>query len=117
MSNRKPRLLFLDDEQWRHTIAEQRYGQKFVVFHCRTVSQVAACLEGARFDVISLDHDLLGRRTGMDAAKLVGDLFSDRRPAQIIIHSWNLPAAQAMFQHLSSKGYPFVLLQPFEAPR
>jgi hypothetical protein len=111
----KPRLLFLDDEYWRHNTADERYGQKFDVFHCLTVSQLSAAIEGERFDVISLDHDLAEAKTGMHAVRAVCELPSWKQPGQVIVHSWNQPAAENMVSYLRQAGLN-VVREMFRAP-
>lgn len=102
----KPRLLFLDDEQWRHKKADERYGGDFDVFHCWTVNQLRSALElGEKpFSVISLDHDLGNSLTGMHAVNAVIELPAWKRPATVIVHTWNAPAGDAMVARLRSSG-------------
>ena len=112
----KPRMLFLDDEDWRHKLADERYASRFDVTHARTVNQFRRDLEFGEFQAVSLDHDLGTVLTGMSAARDLCALSSGKRPNVVIVHSWNVPAADAMVVELERSGYR-VIRKPFEAPK
>lgn len=111
----KQRMLFLDDEDWRHRLADERYGQRFDVFHCRTVAQVRASLHHDKFDVVSLDHDLAERLTGMHAVEALCEMPQFKRPDTVVVHSWNVSAADMMVFKLERNGFR-VVRKMFRAP-
>jgi CheY-like chemotaxis protein len=114
------RILFLDDDELRHRlIAEQLIGHDATA--TRTVAETAKALEGAPFDLACLDHDLGGlqmvdseeEETGHTVAKLIAAMPPERRPRQIIVHSFNSVGAGRMVQVLKAAGYENVEWHPF----
>jgi len=112
----KPRMLFLDDEEWRHDFARKLYGRKYDLFQPHGLDQFRACLRRERFEVMSLDHDLGDDRagTGMDAVNEICALPQDKRPSIVIVHSWNVPASMRMVTALTVAGFR-VHRKPFSA--
>lgn len=100
------KILFLDDERWRHEAMDSRHPQD-VVQHVRTIRQFKAALESERFDLVSLDHDLddIGSETGMDAVSYLIAMPRELVPAVIVVHSWNERAADHMVRTLQNAGF------------
>jgi hypothetical protein len=91
----------------------------------KTIDAFTEAVRGERFDEVWLDHDLqevpgntvTERRqvrvlTGCDAAKLLVRLPVEKRPGEVIIHSWNSPGARVMDKLLYDAGIK-VTKQPF----
>lgn len=117
------RRLFLDDNTQRHQIFSLWYPDAFRV---TTIADLLSALDGERFDEIWLDHDLQEvpgntvkvygtekELTGQDAAVHVARLPDDKKPTQVVIHSWNPPGASLMYQILRDAGVRAVKA-PFE---
>lgn len=107
------RILILDDNAARHTALAQQYlGCDRV--HCWNVAEALAALAGDRFDVAQLDHDLqdicairIGartERTGADVADHIARMAPEKRPALVIVHSWNPHGAERMMATLLGAG-------------
>lgn len=118
----KKRLLFLDDNPYRHNQTDVAYpSSRYDVVHCYTLDDFLNALEAFdRFDVVSLDHDLNDfhsksvsfdgqEATGMDACGfLANKRFRSKVPDTIIVHSVNPCGAQNMCHFLASHGFrPF----------
>lgn len=110
------RILVLDDDEQRHEIFAKRLRGNEVK-HVFTSSQAIEALQNAflaPFDLAYLDHDL-GEKindpyprevTGDDVARwMVMELPIERRPKQIIIHSWNPDGARRMANRLYEAGF------------
>jgi hypothetical protein len=116
------RILFLDDEAWRHDAVDKVFDGH-VVHHCYDMDSFMETLKEPKFDLISLDHDLGDivtfddgykyERTGQDCARyLAQNLPSDKMPRRVVIHSWNPAGARAMYQILWDAGIRS-FLEPF----
>lgn len=126
-ANQRQRILFLDDAQLRHDAFAQRHLADDVV-HVRTAEQAIRALdESPRFDVAYLDYDLAeefyltisgGTRetpepgdppyapgTGMEVVEHIVRMPTQRRPARVIIHSWN-PIGREMLERLQRERVP-----------
>lgn len=107
------RVLFLDDEDWRHRVADERWSEA-ELWHARTVQQFRNALDGWRFDVVSLDHDLGDGEDGKAAVRHLVGLELDPKP-RVIVHSWNPVAAPIMVDDLIRAGFD-VKREMFSAP-
>jgi hypothetical protein len=117
------KVLFLDDMPARHRVASQWFpaGTDIVRAH-DAYECIGLYLFGqsskAPFDVVSLDRDLGERRTGEDVVdqilRLHAALPELARP-RFAVHSWNLPAAERMFNRLQWAGFE-VTREPFSPP-
>ena len=119
------RILILDDDGVRHAAFAARYADADRV-HVRSVAEALAALhgDGPRFGLATLDHDLgewikgcYGERiecTGLDVAVAIARMDEERRPARVIVHSWNPPGALRMLDYLRDAGVPCVY-EPFAA--
>lgn len=127
----KPKALFLDDERWRHASFDKRHRDSHDVFHAYTIKQFTKLVAEHTFELISLDHDLAdpeffvspggvtlaraAEETGMDAVEALGVLVAPGSAA-VIVHSWNVPAANRMMARLRELGFS-PIRQMFEAER
>jgi hypothetical protein len=119
------RFLFLDDDNQRHMTFTKRYWDNERV-HVNTFERFCDAINGPKFDVIFLDHDLndfgensiengtYGTRelTGYDCCVMLAKLPDDKRPNLVIIHSWNTPGATRMAAYLKDFGFS-VVVDPF----
>ncbi len=107
MSNRL-RVLVLDDDKDRHAWVRELYPRHEVV-SAYTAVEVLGLLQGEKWDILHLDHDLADRdpanatvihdgtmvrpADGRDVARWLVAHF-DRCPLRIWIHSWADEAAE-----------------------
>lgn len=95
------RILFLDDDQWRHDLAlEANRGHD--VTYVWTAAEAEEAMAAERFDLASLDHDL-GEEVdndGMHAARWLAD-HPRWAPRMVVIHSWNPVAAAGMVEEIA----------------
>lgn len=104
------KILVLDDDQYRLKQFQQRLIGHVV--HCtETASDTIKMLSEESFDVVFLDHDLGGTAyvpsgpgTGYEVAKWLSE-HVDRKPKQIVIHSFNAPGANNMKSLLPEAFY------------
>jgi hypothetical protein len=127
------RLLILDDDPSRHAHFAKKFAEHERV-HCFTFDEFEReLLYGERFHATLLDHDLADfgtpsviegcsvygsqesqELTGTDAALLMANrLLPEKRPDQVVIHSWNIPGAARMAAILRDAGFENVVVQPF----
>ena len=100
------KILILDDDRERHDAFEKVLGSQYVV-HTYDLDRAAdAVKSGAPFDLALLDHDLGTVGNGLHFAEWLTCVDADRRPAQVIVHSWNIPAADRMVDVLRKAGMP-----------
>jgi CheY-like chemotaxis protein len=121
-----PRVLVLDDDPERHDWFRRWYGSlDYTAVH--TATQAIQALDGARFDVIFLDHDLgdfatdrasgWTNSTGYDVVQfMVSELPEAKRPELVAIHSWNPAGAQRMQDALMASGIR-AILRPFSCAK
>ena len=126
------RILVLDDMKVRHEAFGRIYSEHEVV-SVYTYTEFLRQLEGARFDLIHLDHDLgdavsnpdtwvdgwgsTREFTGGHAALRVCELSEDMRPHAVVVHSVNTSGAVQMLKDLRRVGID-CKWEPFgEAPR
>jgi CheY-like chemotaxis protein len=121
------KILVLDDDDIRHEAFALEF-EKHIVTHVRTYDEAVTALDGERFDLIQLDHDLndfpllrqskaesiVGKfeMTGYDVAKVIAALPDEKKPGRVVIHSWNPPGARAMHEVLFRANIR-VSIQPF----
>lgn len=110
-------ILFLDDSPERTAKFKASYPDAVCVV------SAAACIEKLQagpWQVVSLDHDLGGRTfddsgredCGMEVVRwIIRNRPSIRR---VIVHSWNVPAAQRMVDDLRRRDYT-VTYAPFDS--
>lgn len=126
------RILVLDDDDNRHAYFRRQFIGHDVT-HVHTYSEcMAALLSTPNFEVVFLDHDLNdnGYRSLADsrpghtpkdptfysgppeeldgrcvAEDMVTILPEDKRPYQVIVHSWNPEGAKEMLATLRDGGY------------
>lgn len=115
------RILFLDDDAERHKrLSRDAIGHD--VTHVWSVFGARKALEaGPRFDIAFLDHDLGGRQlvapgedTGYAVAQTIAAMLEDRRPREVILHSFNPVGTVAMERILRDAGV-LVRRAPFGA--
>jgi hypothetical protein len=114
------KILILDDDLDRHHSFARLFTPKHSTLHVQSVAKCVEALRETRFDVVFLDHDLAdfcdentevgmyGSRdlTGVDVALFMAkDLPEDRRPGEIIVHSWNPAGAKRMVETLQGAGF------------
>lgn len=112
------RILFLDDDEWRHLRFRAISGGHEVA-HVRTHDEAIAALAARRFDQAWLDHDLSqrqtqralagldsgGEKTGLDVARYIAEtLAPELRPPLVVIHSLNPPGGDRMQAVLRAAG-------------
>lgn len=124
------RILVLDDQDTRHEQIRARLMGHDVT-HAYLWSDFARALDGERFDVIMLDHDLgdmieqerkpgmYGASTvydGQDAARAVAELPEHKWPRFTLVHSWNEDGAKRMVDVLIGTMRPGVRRAMFGRP-
>lgn len=103
------KILFLDDDELRHTYAAQALiGHD--VHHVRTVPEALASLAEHEFDVAMLDHDLGGTQyapsdeeSGYQVAVAIAERVTPA-PRRVVVHSYNQPGAARMVTALRGGG-------------
>lgn len=125
------RILVLDDDDNRHAYFDKQFPNDDVN-HVHTYSKcVATLLSDDKFDVVFLDHDLndhgykslasdkdgyiqrsmtqFSRPYELDGRDVVEDMVqflpAEKRPGQVIVHSWNPSGAQEMMKMLKDAGF------------
>ena len=103
------KILVLEDDTYRATFFIERFCDSDL-YITEKVDAAIDYLENIFFDYIFLDHDL-GDDNGCGAdvaAYLANNPENPNNDTNIIIHSWNVPAAKAMKAKL-----PQSVLAPF----
>lgn len=119
------RVLILDDDPQRHeTFLRMFASHDIEVRQAFTAQQAINILNLTdRFDLVCLDHDLgefsetlIGEPgCGMDVAEFIFLHIDQKKlPKQVLIHSWNAPAAKRMEETIRGTGIK-VLATPFKA--
>ena len=119
------RILFLDDDGLRHDRFRSMVAPSHSVRYVWTAEEAIEALLTDSFDIACLDHDLGGKQfvpsegaeaTGYTVAKAIAEM--DRKPAQVIVHSFNAVGAQNMVECLTAAGVNAVrlLFGTFEVP-
>ena len=111
-------ILFLDDELWRHEAVSKWEEQQEDAITLSFESEDAINLLCEEyFDIVFLDHDLVGGRhllepiaqSGMDVVDFLVE-ESERpesdvwMPGLVVVHSWNSHAAFVMVEKLKKAG-------------
>lgn len=110
------RILFLDDSEERHAQFARQHPE--AVREYTAWATIEALRLSPRFDVVYLDHDLGTTETGMDVVDFIVQMSEEDRPLRVVVHSYNVPAAQLrMLPALNRAGIP-TTHEPFalEAP-
>ena len=97
------RILFLDDDPRRHE-EFARIADGHSIVHVWRVDEAKAYLDRMRFDLCCLDNDLATEafgREGYEVAEYIAAAPRSRRPARVLIHSWNETRARDMYTVLS----------------
>lgn len=120
------RVLFLDDNLNRAKLAIETFKNDDLFLSpsaSHAVSTLEECVDTSPWDLVMLDHDLGGEENAWQEGKeptgmVVVDWIVEHRPAikRIVIHSWNVPAAERMVSKLIFSGYsavrkPFAIMQ------
>lgn len=110
-------ILFMDDQEIRHDLAEKYLSKDHVILHAYTADEaigiILACQE--RIGLAMLDHDLQDFYTGEDGCKyerhgvyflerMFRDVPKDMLPAQFILHSFNPVGVNNMYAILKGKN-------------
>lgn len=107
------RILFLDDMPARHRVATQWFPANSDIVRAHDAYEcIGFYLFGQSseepFDLVSLDRDLGGRRSGEDVVDQILRLhvaLPDLNRPLFAVHSWNIPAAQRMEVRLRGAGF------------
>jgi DNA-binding NtrC family response regulator len=111
-------ILFIDDEDYRHDLTEQKLGDQHCIFHAFDYTEAVSLLENkhVKYGVVMFDHDLGGGRDGSAIAGFVlNKLDEDRFPAQAIVHSLNPTVARNIESKLTTAGIT-TRVEPFSVP-
>lgn len=118
------KMLFLDDMQERHDSLKDQMKHKYEweITHVYSCDEAIKKLQEESFDVVSLDHDLsietimkeppLGEKSGYDVAMFISEMPEDKRPENVVLHTWNSNGAKRMMDALKGKVEK-VLYLPF----
>ena len=111
------RVLVLDDDDNRHN-AFRHWLIGTVADHAHTAKEARAFLQGSRYDLVCLDHDLdinatLGRdphdETGADVAEYIRlHLPLEKQPLLVLVHSVNPAGSWLIEQIIGEAGIPVV---------
>lgn len=106
------RMLFLDDEQWRHDGQRVMQSHRYAIDHVYNVTQAISALKETCYDLVSLDHDLQedhyrtdqpsGTGTGLEVARYIA--ANPSCCARVIVHSLNDVGARRMITELHAAG-------------
>ena len=99
------KILFFDDERWRHDLFEPRErGNE--IHHAYTVRQFKHAISRHVFDMISFDYDITDDKseTGMDAVNALLATPGLRWPNRVVVHSWNSRGAGEMVARFREAG-------------
>lgn len=116
------KILILEDDPNRVDIFRATLGDRHSLAFTETASAAIAAIDSTSFDVIFLDHDLGGQthvaasdvNTGSEVVRHLAHVRQDTNlDAPIIIHSMNIPEAQAMQKRLIAAGFRHVYQIPF----
>ncbi len=114
------KILFLDDSETRLNQAANYFGEEELYLARTAQIAINRLSSGISWDLVMLDHDL-GRKymqdsedpgSGMEVVRYIERSLPEIK--EIIIHSWNPPAANSMRFRLLGQGYN-VTYQPFQS--
>jgi CheY-like chemotaxis protein len=122
------RILVLDDDDTRHEWFKE-YFKDFEAQHVYTVDgAITALIADPQYDFVFLDHDLNDNQyksvthidgdnipgfvgqcrkelTGLDVTLFIARILEpEKRPKEVVVHSWNPPGAERMIQMLREVG-------------
>ena len=103
------KILILEDDSYRVNFFLEKFSDDELIITENSYVAVDY-LEKEVFNHIFLDHDLGdGNGCGLDVANyLYNNPLNKNNKANIIIHSWNVPAAESMVQKLIQANHiPF----------
>ena len=103
------KILVLEDDSYRVTTFIEKFCN-YELCITENAGRAVEYLEEIIFDYIFLDHDLgLNNGCGADvAAYLANNPNNTNNKSNIIIHSWNIPAVEAMQNKLPQAEFiPF----------
>jgi CheY-like chemotaxis protein len=115
------RVLILDDDQERHEAFAFRFaGRGTTAVHVHSAVEAVEALSDAsleRFGLAQLDHDLdpdfrSNTPNGLIVAEYIAAMPVERRPAFVVIHSWN-PAGAARMARALLAANVVVAYKPF----
>ncbi len=120
------RILILDDDDIRHEAFTRRLHIKHDCVHVHTAQGAMEALHAnPAFDIVFLDHDLNDHQytstetlrsaetassmkvnlTGYRVAAFISkELAAEKRPATVVVHSWNTPGGDSMMMVLKEGG-------------
>lgn len=104
------KILFLDDNDRRHSAFSKQNIGLLDIIHVYNVEQAINALAKEQFPLVSLDHDLsedtqmqLADNSGYNVALYIAEMPVDKRPSVVIIHSLNPAGAARMIAALKGK--------------
>ena len=112
------RILILDDNELRLGLFTDVFGTHQNIMVKEAQSAIAFLQSHAPFDLVMLDHDLGGEiyvdSDREDCGMEVVRWMEIHKPIarRVVVHSWNIPAAEIMANRLTAAGYT-VLRAPF----
>lgn len=103
------KVLFLDDEAWRHEAMALMLTGNHEIFHAHDVVSFCTLLgTHAPFDLVCMDYEHgEGQNTGWHAAQAFV-----HPPTLCLVHSWYPEGAERIRRELRAKGHR-VLVAPF----
>lgn len=120
------RVLVLDDAHIRHRGFRCEFQGHYITNTFTAPEAIEALKTQERFDLATLDHDLKEEHylvategvsedwqpgmpeyspgTGMDVVDFICTMPPEKRPLQVIVHSWNISRSPEMVQRLRDAG-------------
>lgn len=115
------KILILEDSVERTKVFKNRYKDHDLHIFSNYLIAKDMLMNHSPYDLVSLDHDLCedpsnvkqynnlmysfnDEYTGYNLVEDICELKDNLRPPQIIIHSWNTPAAKRMKEKLAECG-------------
>ncbi len=114
------RILFLDDSEPRLNQAENVFGEEELYLAQTAETAIRLLSTLSPWDLVMLDHDL-GQKvmqdsedpgSGMEVVRYIERALPEIK--EIVVHSWNPPAANSMRFRLAGAGYS-VSYRPFKS--
>jgi hypothetical protein len=110
-------ILFIDDEDYRHDLAEKHLDADHTLLHAYNYDQAMDIFKARTdIDLACFDHDLgdyvqgtygMDERNGsMLAFDLLYNLPEANRPKQVIVHSFNPSGSKNIVSKFKSAGIP-----------
>lgn len=86
-------ILFIDDQDYRHEIAEKNLGKDHTILHafsCQEAFDIAKSCQNV-IGLMMFDHDMGESMTGSDlASQMIETLPKEKYPARVIAHTNNV---------------------------